>query len=138
MSLKENKELRDQVASFESRLLQASRRILAHNMRGEQRVGDDSAAPSGGSAVASDTRLPRGESIDSTDLNWSFNRGSGDGIGGGFFSPPPTNGDDEPGAGQNAGKSIFDEITRASREEVRAYCSKRMFISEFYFLDMFS
>ena len=110
------------MASLESRLLQASRRILAHNMRGEKRAGDESAAPNGGSGTADDVRMLRGESIDSSDLNWSFNRGSGsvDATGGGFSPPPPmSNGRDASGAG--GGKSIFDELTCASREEVRNF-----------------
>ena len=125
----ENRELRDQVASLESRLLQASRRILAHNMRGEQPTGDESAAaPNGnGGTGTGDMRLLRGESIDSSDLNWSFNRGSGtvDATGGGISPPPPPpmfNGRDASGAA--GGKSIFDEIASASREEVRAYLSE--------------
>ena len=132
----ENKELRDQVASLESRLLQASRRILAHNMRGEHNVpaGDDLTPPNpnpnvngcSGSGTAGDAQVRplRGESIDSSDLNWSFNRGSGsvDATGGGFSPPPPPpvfNGRDASGAA--GGKSIFDEIASASRDEVRAF-----------------
>ena len=137
----ENKDLRDQVASLESRLLQASRRILAHNMRGEHNVpaGDESAPPNpnpngnGGSGSGSRTagdaqvRPLRGESIDSSDLNWSFNRGSGsvDATGRGFSPPPPPpvfNGRDPSGAA--GAKSIFDEIASASRDEVRAFFSE--------------